>query len=77
MATSDLQSELSRAGFKVDKAMEKKLCIAVLQQLQDISGDISALAVKWRVSQTTPLVIIHFGNYRVALLYFTPSDNPR
>lgn len=47
MATSDLQSELSRASFRVDKAVEKNLCTAVLQQLQDISGDISALAVKW------------------------------
>jgi len=47
MATSDLQSELSKETFKVDKMVEKKLCTAVLQQLQDESGEISALAVKW------------------------------
>ena len=47
MATSDLQSELSKDGFRVDKLVEKKLCTAVLTQLQDESGEISALAVKW------------------------------
>lgn len=47
MATSDLQNELLKPTFKVDAKTEDKLCKAVLQQLQDISGDISALAVKW------------------------------
>ena len=47
MATSDLQNELLKPTFKVDTKTEDKLCKAVLQQLQDISGDISALAVKW------------------------------
>lgn len=47
MATSDLQNELLKPSFRVDQNTEKKLCSAVLLQLQDISGDISAMAVKW------------------------------
>ena len=47
MATSDLQNELLKPTFRVEQHIEKKLCAAVLLQLQDISGDISALAVKW------------------------------
>lgn len=47
MATSDLQNELLKSSFKVDPRTEEKLCTAVLEQLQDVSGDISALAVKW------------------------------
>ena len=47
MATSDLQSELQKPTFKMDEYHEKKLCTLILQQLEDQSGDISALAVKW------------------------------
>ncbi|KAK9816878.1 hypothetical protein WJX72_006469 [[Myrmecia] bisecta] len=46
MATSDLQNELSKDSFKTDGETERKLCNIVLQQLEDSSGDISALAVK-------------------------------
>ena len=49
MATSDLQGELAKDGFKTDGETEKKLCHVILQQLDDISGDISGLAVKWWV----------------------------
>ena len=47
MAASDLQAELVKSAFKVDVDMQKKLTKAVLQQLEDASGDISSLAVKW------------------------------
>ena len=49
MATSDLQGELAKDNFKTDGETEKKLCHAILQQLDDISGDISGMAVKWQV----------------------------
>ena len=47
MAASDLQAELGKSAFKADVDMQKKLSKAVLQQLEDASGDISSLAVKW------------------------------
>lgn len=50
MATSDLQNELEKPGFKVDSNSEQRLCTAILEQLEDVSGDISALAVKWYVT---------------------------
>ena len=50
MATSDLQNELSKDTFRTDDLTEKRLCTLILQQLEDISGDISALAVKWCAS---------------------------
>ena len=51
MATSDLQNELAKDNFKTDGETEKRLCKAIIQQLDDISGDISGLAVKWYVQQ--------------------------
>jgi hypothetical protein len=50
MATSDLLNELSKDGFVVDAELEKKLCSVVAVQLEDTSGDISGLAVKWWVA---------------------------
>lgn len=47
MAASDLQAELGKDAFKADADMQAKLGRAVLQQLEDSSGDISSLAVKW------------------------------
>ncbi|KAL0929199.1 hypothetical protein M5K25_001143 [Dendrobium thyrsiflorum] len=47
MATSDLLNELSKDGFKADIELEVKLSHVVLQQLEDVSGDVSGLAVKW------------------------------
>lgn len=49
MATSDLLNELSKDTFKVDTELEKRLSAALLTQLEDASGDISGLAVKWYV----------------------------
>eukprot|EP00195_Chlamydomonas_chlamydogama_P007020 CAMPEP_0202892974 /NCGR_PEP_ID=MMETSP1392-20130828/2632_1 /ASSEMBLY_ACC=CAM_ASM_000868 /TAXON_ID=225041 /ORGANISM="Chlamydomonas chlamydogama, Strain SAG 11-48b" /LENGTH=1235 /DNA_ID=CAMNT_0049577131 /DNA_START=157 /DNA_END=3864 /DNA_ORIENTATION=- len=46
MATSDLLNELQKDTFKTDADTERKLCMAVLHQLEDASGDISGLAVK-------------------------------
>ena len=50
MATSDLQGELAKDNFKADAETERKLCSVILQQLDDTSGDISGLAVKWYVT---------------------------
>ena len=47
MAVSDLQSELQKPEFRVDEGTERRLCKVVLQQLEDASGDVSGLAVKW------------------------------
>ena len=47
MATSDLLSELNKEAFKADQDIEPKLTSTVLQQLEDASGDVSGLAVKW------------------------------
>lgn len=57
MATSDLQGELAKDNFKTEGETEKKLCQAILQQLDDISGDISGMAVKWQVC----LLFAEFG----------------
>jgi cullin-associated NEDD8-dissociated protein 1 len=50
MATSDLLNELNKEGFKADTDLEIKLSNIVLQQLDDVAGDVSGLAVKWYVS---------------------------
>lgn len=55
MATSDLQNELAKPTFKTNDDTEKRLCNAILQQLDDTSGDISGLAVKWHVYAARPL----------------------
>jgi hypothetical protein len=47
MAFSDLERELALNSFKVDDLTEKRLCDIILDGLQDSSGDITALAVKW------------------------------
>ncbi|KAL3538471.1 hypothetical protein ACH5RR_001837 [Cinchona calisaya] len=46
MATSDLLNELNKEGFKLDVELEVKLSNIVLQQLDDVAGDVSGLAVK-------------------------------
>ncbi|GMH39342.1 hypothetical protein BSKO_07240 [Bryopsis sp. KO-2023] len=46
MATSDLLQELKKETIRLDAETERKICRVVLQQMQDISGDISNLAVK-------------------------------
>jgi cullin-associated NEDD8-dissociated protein 1 len=48
MALTDLNNELSKETFKMDSESEKKLCAKVLKILiEDQSGDIQGLAVKW------------------------------
>ena len=49
METSDLLNELSKDTFKADNDLEIKISKIVLQQLDDVGGDISWLAVKWFV----------------------------
>ncbi|OMO95503.1 Armadillo-like helical [Corchorus capsularis] len=46
MATSDLLNELNKEGFKADADLELKLSNIILQQLDDVAGDVSGLAVK-------------------------------
>ncbi|XP_038681962.1 cullin-associated NEDD8-dissociated protein 1-like isoform X2 [Tripterygium wilfordii] len=46
MATSDLLNELNKEAFKADADLEIKLSNIVLQQLDDVAGDVSGLAVK-------------------------------
>jgi cullin-associated NEDD8-dissociated protein 1 len=38
---------LNKEGFKADQDIEPKLTTTVLQQLEDTSGEVSGLAVKW------------------------------
>lgn len=47
MGTSDMLNELRKDSFQADSDTESKLCQVVLTQLDDASGDISALAVSW------------------------------
>ncbi|KAM6555365.1 hypothetical protein CsatB_002384 [Cannabis sativa] len=46
MATSDLLNELNRDNFKADTDLEVKLSNIIIQQLDDVAGDVSGLAVK-------------------------------
>ena len=45
MATNDLCSELNK-DIKIDENMEKRICAAVLKQLDDQSNDVQSVAVK-------------------------------
>lgn len=47
MATSDLLEILKKANWRRDNDQEKRLVDLILQQLDDASGDVSSLAVKW------------------------------
>lgn len=47
MATSDLLNELNKDSFKLDPDLEMRLSSIILQQLDDVAGDVSGLAVKW------------------------------
>lgn len=47
MATSDLLNELNKDNFKADSDLEIKLSNIIIQQLDDVAGDVSGLAVKW------------------------------
>jgi cullin-associated NEDD8-dissociated protein 1 len=46
MATSDLLNELNKDSFKIDLDLEVRLSSIILQQLDDVAGDVSGLAVK-------------------------------
>ncbi|CAE6064044.1 unnamed protein product [Arabidopsis arenosa] len=46
MATSDLLNELNKDSFKLDTDLEMRLSSIILQQLDDVAGDVSGLAVK-------------------------------
>ena len=59
MATSDLLSELNKESFKADQDLESKLTNIILQQLEDASGDVSGLAVKWYLSFKILSYLIH------------------
>jgi len=53
MATSDLLNELQKDTFRADGDLERRLGDAILAQLEDQSGDISGMAVKWCVPATS------------------------
>lgn len=45
MATNDLINHLSR-DIKIDEVLEKKICVAIIKQLDDKSNDVQSVAVK-------------------------------
>ncbi|CAM9180295.1 unnamed protein product, partial [Choristocarpus tenellus] len=45
MATNDLCNELQK-DIKIDATMERRICAAVLKQLDDNSNDVQTIAVK-------------------------------
>ncbi|CAN0087363.1 unnamed protein product, partial [Phaeothamnion confervicola] len=45
MATSDLCNELQK-DIKIDATLERRICAAVLKQLDDNSKDVQSIAVK-------------------------------
>ena len=47
MATSDLTEILKKPDWRRDEDTERILCELILRQLDDSSGDVSSLAVKW------------------------------
>ena len=47
MATSDILTKLNKDSFKVQSDLEIKLLSIIVQQLDDVAGDLSGLAVKW------------------------------
>ena len=47
MATSDLTEILKKPDWRRDEDTERMLCELILAQLDDSSGDVSSLAVKW------------------------------
>ena len=49
METYYLLNELSKYTFKVDNNLDIKISKTALQQLVDVVGDVSGLAVKWFV----------------------------
>jgi hypothetical protein len=55
MACSDFQAELAKDTFRAEGETEKRLIANVLQLLEDPSGDISGLAVKWCAAACSPL----------------------
>ena len=55
MATSDLLNELNGEYFEADDDLEVKLSNIIIQQLDDVAGDVSGLAVKW---YSIPLCIV-------------------
>ena len=47
MATSDLMSELQKDSIQLDEDSERKEVRALLRLLEDRSGEVQNLAVKW------------------------------
>lgn len=50
MASSDLLTELGKDTFKLDTDSEKRLTQMLLKLLEDRSGDVQGIAVKWYVA---------------------------
>ena len=47
MATSDLMSELQKDSIQLDEDSERKVVRTLLRLLEDSSGEVQNLAVKW------------------------------
>lgn len=47
MATNDLMSELQKDSIQLDEDSERKVVRALLRLLEDRSGEVQNLAVKW------------------------------
>lgn len=47
MATSDLMSELQKDSIQLDEDSERKVVRTLLRLLEDRSGEVQNLAVKW------------------------------
>lgn len=47
MATSDLMSELQKESIQLDEDSERKVVRTLLRLLEDRSGEVQNLAVKW------------------------------
>lgn len=47
MATSDLLHLLEQDQQQVDAELEERITTSVLRNLEDVSGDIAGMAVKW------------------------------
>ena len=62
METFDLLNELSKDKFKVDNDLEIKISNTVLQQLDDVAGDVSRIAIKWFVVSPTTLQLSREAN---------------
>ena len=72
VATSDWLDELNDNNFEADSDLELKLTSIIIQQLDDVDGDVSGLAVKWYYLLHKQLFLLLSVGYTVLpLIQFT------